>query len=517
MRSGAARYDWVVRPDQHACMAARPAAVSDDVELVVARAAANAAGRPTLLLPLIGTWFTLVLGAQLVLEPAAARVLWPIVVLALAGCVVAIARLRRGTLSSRGGWWAVSVLVSTQIATFIAAYFITGHAAYQSAIIIELFAITILDTRIRFMQTTICLVAIGWAIGSSFEPAVDEGLRRVFTLIGAATVGLFGHHLIMRSTYATEWLRVLDERRTDVLSEALTATAKQLRHRVRAERKLERALGDLTATQAQLLQAQKLEAIGQLAAGVAHEINTPTQYVSDNTTFLQESFEELFAMMAAHRERASESEANQLDYLADEVPRAIGQSLEGLRRISALIAALKDFSHPTAGEKATFDLNAAIQTTIAVARNEWKYVADLATDLDPALPPIWGVRDELDQVVLNMIVNAAHAIGERGGERGAISVRTSVVEGHAVIEIADDGAGIPDLVRHRIFEPFFTTKPMGKGTGKGLAISRTVIVDKHQGTIDVASEAGRGTTFTIRIPIGPGAATSTRPGYRAAS
>jgi signal transduction histidine kinase len=283
---------------------------------------------------------------------------------------------------------------------------------------------------------------------------------------------------------------------------------------IRLERKLDASIAELKTAHAHLGQAHKLEAIGQLAAGVAHEINTPTQFVSDNTTFLQGAFDKLLTSIAACRtavESTAPADAElarealkraRLDYHAKQVPRAIEQSLDGLRRIASLVAALKEFSHPSGGVKAPVDLNQAIQTTITIARNEWKYVAELTTDFDPDLPPVWCLQDELNQVVLNMIVNAAHAIAEHAhdGQLGKIAIRTSTAGELAVIEISDDGAGIPETIRHRIFEPFFTTKAQGKGTGQGLAISYGVIVDKHQGSIDVDSAPGCGTRFTIKLP-----------------
>ena len=514
---GVTRYSWFTHPDEHICLAARPEGVTDAVALVVARVGARVTQRPRMLLPLIGSWFALLLAVQGIVQPDVARVLWPVVVPALVGCVVAMVAARRGRLSTPAAWRIVSVLANTQIVTYIAGFFLAGFGAYQTAIVIEVLAIAILDVRGRAMQVTVVVVAVGWAGGTCVAPATDELVWNLLALVGACSVGLVVHYVTMRSTYAAEWLRRIDDRRADDLATARAATAQQLRHRQRAERKLQRTIGELTTAQARLLQAQKLEAIGQLAAGVAHEINTPTQYVSDNTTFLQGAFDKLLGAVVAARgvvEASSTPDAElardalqkaRLDYHARQVPRAIDQSLEGLRRIASLVAALKEFSHPSAGVKAPVDLNLAIQATITITRNEWKYVAEVTTDLDPTLPPVWCMRDELSQVVLNLLVNASHAIGEcqaEGQALGKIAVRTRAAGDHVTIEITDDGAGIPETIRHRIFEPFFTTKPMGKGTGQGLAISHAVIVDKHQGTIDVASEPGRGTTFTVRIPTG---------------
>jgi PAS domain S-box-containing protein len=259
-----------------------------------------------------------------------------------------------------------------------------------------------------------------------------------------------------------------------------------------------------------LRQAQKLEAIGQLAAGNAHEINTPTQYVGDNLRFLKESFGELDSVIeqlvaaGGGPARTALDDAD-FDYLKEEIPRALNQSLEGVDRVAKIVRAMKEFSHP-AREKTATDLNRAIQSTITVASNEWKYVAEMDMDLDANLPAVHCSPAEFNQVVLNMIVNAAHAIsdvvGDGGKGKGRIRVRTRSDGEWAVVEISDSGSGMPAHVQQRIFEPFFTTKEVGKGTGQGLAIAHNVIVDKHGGTIKVVSAPGQGTTFVIRLPIG---------------
>ena len=259
-----------------------------------------------------------------------------------------------------------------------------------------------------------------------------------------------------------------------------------------------------------LRQAQKLEAIGQLAAGIAHEINTPTQYVGDNLRFLKESFGELDSLLGQLVDVGGEPASKiigeaDFEYLKEEIPRALNQSLEGVDRVAKIVRAMKEFSHP-AREKTATDLNRAIQSTITVASNEWKYVAEIEMDLDTNLPAVHCSPAEFNQVVLNMIVNAAHAIsdvvGDGGKGKGKIRVRTRADGDFAIVEISDSGSGMPPHVQQRIFEPFFTTKEVGKGTGQGLAIAHNVIVDKHGGTIKVTSSPGAGTTFTIRLPIG---------------
>jgi len=273
----------------------------------------------------------------------------------------------------------------------------------------------------------------------------------------------------------------------------------------------------------QLRQAQKLEAIGQLSAGVAHEINTPTQYVSDNVRFLKDSWQDLanllqgsrgLRMSAAQGTVSTEildkfdqlSKKADVDFMLKEIPSAIDQAQEGLQRVAKIVRAIKEFSHPGSAEKKGVDLNKAIETTITVARNEWKYVADLEANLDPELGLVPCLSSELSQVVLNLIVNAAHAIadrlcGQNSGGKGKISIATRRSPPWAEIDIYDSGQGIPAEIRSRVFEPFFTTKEVGKGTGQGLALAHSVIVNRHQGQIWFDSEIGVGTTFHIRIPL----------------
>jgi signal transduction histidine kinase len=200
----------------------------------------------------------------------------------------------------------------------------------------------------------------------------------------------------------------------------------------------------------------------------------------------------------------SEIRAIDTDYLLQEIPHAIQQSLEGVERVSTLVAAMKNFSHPGTKEKAPLDLNKSIESTLTVARNEWKYVANLETDYDPELPRISCLPGEFNQVILNLIVNAAHAIGEAIGDgsrgKGLITVSTRDHEDWVAIQIGDSGTGIPEKARARIFDPFFTTKEIGRGTGQGLAIAYAVIVEKHGGSITFETEIGKGTTFTILLP-----------------
>ncbi len=185
---------------------------------------------------------------------------------------------------------------------------------------------------------------------------------------------------------------------------------------------------------------------------------------------------------------------------------AIQQSLEGLDHVTHIVRAMKEFSHPGNKEKKTYDINKAIKNTITVTRNEWKYIADMVTDFDSTLPPLSCLPGDFNQVLLNIIMNAAHAtadfVGDNPGKKGTIAVSTHNDDQWAEIRIRDTGSGIPEKIRSRIFDPFFTTKEVGRGTGQGLAISRSVVVDKHGGTINIETEMGKGTTFIIRLPIG---------------
>jgi PAS domain S-box-containing protein len=271
----------------------------------------------------------------------------------------------------------------------------------------------------------------------------------------------------------------------------------------------------------QLRQAQKLEAIGQLAAGIAHEINTPTQYVGDNVRFLKDSWDSSGGFVAFWGEMFEEArsgplsheslekfcelyEKSDFDYLAKEIPRAIEQSLDGLERVATIVRGMKEFSHPGSEEKRAVDINRAIDTTITVARNEWKYCANMVTAFDQTLPLVPCLIGEFNQVMLNLIINSAHAIAsavESESQKGTIAITTRWQGPWAEISIADTGAGIPENIRSRIFEPFFTTKAIGKGTGQGLALAHSVIVNRHQGQIWFESEPGRGTTFFIRLPL----------------
>ncbi|HEY1555372.1 MAG TPA: ATP-binding protein [Kofleriaceae bacterium] len=267
-------------------------------------------------------------------------------------------------------------------------------------------------------------------------------------------------------------------------------------------RELKQEMEHRTKVELELRQAQKLEAVGRLAAGVAHEINTPVQFVSDSCVFLQEASAEIAVLVAEHRELLSADQRRDLDELTGEMTEAFARAMDGLGRVAGIVGAMKEFAYPDRIEMAPADVNRAITSTLTVARNEYKYVADVVTELDE-LPPVVCHLGDLNQAMLNMIVNAAHAIEARvaAGERGEIAIATRAVDDQVVISIRDNGCGIPAEDLDKIFDPFFTTKPLGKGSGQGLAIARSVVVEKHAGRISVDSAVGQGTTFTISLPI----------------
>jgi PAS domain S-box-containing protein len=282
---------------------------------------------------------------------------------------------------------------------------------------------------------------------------------------------------------------------------------------------------DRLVLEGQLRQAQKLEAIGQLAAGIAHEINTPTQYVGDNVTFIQESWaaiEELLRISKSLSAEASEGTPLRretltllagaiaradLDFLLERIPTSLEHTLDGVQRIAQIVRAMKEFSHPGGEDMAAIDINHAIETTLTVARNEWKYVAEVETSFDHSLPLVPCLAGEFNQVILNLLTNAAHAIGDQRDATaeglGKIFIRTKRENDSVIIQIADTGCGIEPRHRARIFELFFTTKEVGRGTGQGLALAHSVIVKKHGGQIWFESEVGKGTTFFLRLPIRP--------------
>lgn len=271
----------------------------------------------------------------------------------------------------------------------------------------------------------------------------------------------------------------------------------------------------MKAAQSQALQAAKLASVGQLAAGIAHEINTPTQYIGDNLRFIADSIPELTSALKLAVDVLQQTGSQiteqfqeqvdlaELNFLGTEIQTAATDSLQGIAQVARIVLSMKEFSHPGTHHKVTTDINHALESTLTVSRNVWKNIAEINQDFNPDLPKIQCMAGEINQVFLNLIVNAAQAIEESGKPYpGHIGIKTHYDAQHVIISISDDGAGIPDAIREKIYDPFFTTKAVGKGTGQGLAICYDVVVNKHGGSIDLESQPGVGTTFTIRLPSG---------------
>jgi PAS domain S-box-containing protein len=270
----------------------------------------------------------------------------------------------------------------------------------------------------------------------------------------------------------------------------------------------------------ELSHAHQLESVGKITAGIAHEINTPVQFIGDSVTFLQEAFNDLAQLLSTYKQLRDAAEAGSvssdliaavkatehhtdLGFLEEEIPKSIKRTLDGVSRVAEITRAVKEFTYPDQNEKVAVDLNVALLNTLTVARNEYKYVAELDTDLGD-LPPVFCHIGHLNQVFLNLVVNAADAIavaGDADPQGGKIRIQTRCEGNTVLISVSDTGCGIPDELRERIFEPFFTTKAAGSGTGQGLSIARSTVVEKHFGTIDVETEVGRGTTFLVRLPV----------------
>jgi PAS domain S-box-containing protein len=277
-----------------------------------------------------------------------------------------------------------------------------------------------------------------------------------------------------------------------------------------------RDLTDAKRLELELRQAQKLESVGRLSAGIAHEINTPIQFIGDNTKFQEEAFTAMSRMLDAQRaalaarapdvlpELEQLGEELDLAYVLEQIPKTMARTLEGVRRVATIVRAMKEFAHPDRKDKIAVDLNRALDATLEVARNEYKLVADVETAFGE-VPMVTCHANEVNQVFLNLIVNAAHAIADvvkGAGGKGVIRVSTRCERDEVEVAVADTGGGIPAAIQDKIFDPFFTTKEVGRGTGQGLTIARNV-VDRHRGTIRFETEPGRGTTFFIRLPITP--------------
>lgn len=289
--------------------------------------------------------------------------------------------------------------------------------------------------------------------------------------------------------------------------------------------KLEKEVEQRERVDVELRHAQKLKAVGQLAAGIAHEINTPAQYVIDNLQFLADSFKDVQRLTAQYRqvidvlttvagtETVAQTLAQQitqaeqaadLTFLQENIPSAVDHAREGLSQISNIVGAMKEFAHSDTPGKVEADLNRALRVALTVARNEYAAIAEVETDFGE-IPLVTCNLGDMNQVFLNLLINAAQAIlavAGKSGKKGRIRVRTSSQEDMVRIDIADTGCGIPQSIRDSVFEPFFTTKQVGCGSGYGLAIARAIVVGKHGGSLTFQTEEGKGTTFTVQLPIG---------------
>ena len=282
-----------------------------------------------------------------------------------------------------------------------------------------------------------------------------------------------------------------------------------------------RNLTEQRLQEANRIHSMKLESIGELAAGIAHEINTPIQFVGSNLSFLRESFDDLLSLLneystlhglcdsagtcpAKFQQINALKERIDLDYLLEETPTAFEQTMSGVERVSKLVLGLKGFAHSGNSEdKQSANVNDIINNALVVCRNAYKYVADLETNFGE-IPDIPVYPGDVGQVIINLVVNAAHAIADvkkADHSLGKISITTMLEDNEVVISVTDTGGGIPENIRQRVFDPFFSTKDVGRGSGQGLAISRTIVHDKHNGEISFSSQTGVGTTFVVRLPI----------------
>jgi two-component system, NtrC family, sensor kinase len=374
-------------------------------------------------------------------------------------------------------------------------------------------------------MTAVAVVAIVAALASWFSAdvirtvAIASSVALLFGAVAARAVARSIEHRLrdtVKNLMAVEGELELTNRELEQRVEQRTAELRDANYQLESE------MAQRSEIEIELRQAQKLESVGQLASGIAHEINTPVQFVSDSCSFLESATADLIAVIDAYRDafaelerdapgpavndaagRMRETEAERdVTYLVEQIPIATSRALQGLQRVSAIVSAMKEFAYRDRREQSPADLNRAILSTLTVARNEYKYVAEVKTELED-LPLVTCHIGELNQVILNMVINSAHAIAEAQAAQdrpGMISIRTRARAMRVEIEIEDNGCGIHDDALDKIFDPFYTTKEIGKGTGQGLAIARAVI-ERHAGKIEVTSRVGQGTTFLIKLPM----------------
>jgi PAS domain S-box-containing protein len=378
----------------------------------------------------------------------------------------------------------------------------------------EMDAATLTFTYISSQAMRVFGSSLQQAVGQPFNwsAVLPDDRAAVKQQFEALACGADGDHLETEFGVETEDGRVLQVR--------CLVSVHEEPGQLRVLRGVARDISSQKKLDLQLRHAQKLESVGRLAAGVAHEINTPVQFVSDSVHYVRDVVGDLTGLVVRYQQaiasiaqggsagpalaglRQAEQEAD-LDYALEHLPKALDRSLEGLDRVATIVRSMKEFAHPDQKDMLGIDLNQAIASTLVIARHEYKYVADLVTEFGD-LPTVVCHPSDINQVMLNIVVNAAHAIGDRVGDtgaRGCITIRTWREDGDVVVSVGDTGTGIPAAVRDRIFDPFFTTKSVGKGTGQGLALARSVIVERHGGSLTFESAAGEGATFFIRLPI----------------
>jgi len=295
-------------------------------------------------------------------------------------------------------------------------------------------------------------------------------------------------------------------------TQALEEIAQELRD---SKQSLEYEMHERTRVEIELRHAQKLESVGQLAAGIAHEINTPMQYIGNSLHFIKSALKDYEKISWIAEDRLSckkesmnvdlsmptnDLDAIDLDYIRDRAPKALDRALDGIAAVTKIVRAMNEFTHPDGEAKNGADINRALNTAATVARSEYKYVAKLVENFQ-LLPSVECHIGDLNQVFLNLIINAAHSIADTAEKQGVITISTWVETDVVKITVADNGTGIPENIKHRVFDPFFTTKEVGRGTGQGLTISHNIIVNKHGGHLEFQSEKGKGTTFQITLPI----------------
>ena len=356
-------------------------------------------------------------------------------------------------------------------------------------------------------------------VGASVLDWIDEASWPVCEAAEASRIDADGHR-------GTEVWHEVQGRRVDGSSFPLEFVITQLElseshHKIWILRDLTQqreAEAVQKALEQDLQRAQKLEALGTMAGGVAHEINTPVQFIGSNLAYLNDVFSDLLAVIDSYRDLRSTALAGEdlgdalaktakaeedadLDGLIVDVPEAIAQTEEGVVRVSKIVEAIKEFAHSGGETQAIIDVNHTIDSTIEVSRGEWGCLAEVTTSFAEDLPTITGDPGKFQQVILNLIINAAQAISDHGPKSaGLIEIGTRLDGPDIAIEVRDDGCGIPKHLHERVFEPFFTTRDVGKGTGQGLALSYKTVTEHLGGTISLLSEEGLGTSFIVRVP-----------------